>query len=194
MAVAQYEAAPLRLKIYDMATGSTTTHLADLDYSPEGIRWTPDGNSLLFDMEVRARTQIVRYDIASGSLVVVSATGTNGCAWPFGVDKNWVVFSRHTMNQPAELFVAPLSGEQAQIPKQVTFFNNDHLHNCLFGEVTEFVFPGFSHEDVQAWLIKPVGFDATKQYKVAVIVHGGPQGSIHDGWHYRWCGECSQCA
>merc|ERR1711935_1246125 len=30
------------------------------------------------------------------------------------------------------------------------------------------------------------GGDTKKKYPVAVIYHGGPQGSTGDDWHYRW--------
>jgi dipeptidyl aminopeptidase/acylaminoacyl peptidase len=39
---------------------------------------------------------------------------------------------------------------------------------------------------VQAWNIKPAGFQPDKKYPVAFIVHGGPQGAIDDHFHYRW--------
>jgi dipeptidyl aminopeptidase/acylaminoacyl peptidase len=31
-----------------------------------------------------------------------------------------------------------------------------------------------------------VGFDGSKRYGLAVLIHGGPQGSFKDGWLYRW--------
>ena len=35
-------------------------------------------------------------------------------------------------------------------------------------------------------LIRPTGFDAAKKYPVALLIHGGPQGSFGDQFHYRW--------
>ncbi len=37
-----------------------------------------------------------------------------------------------------------------------------------------------------AFIIKPVGYDPTKSYPVAFIIHGGPQGDNADDWHPRW--------
>jgi dipeptidyl aminopeptidase/acylaminoacyl peptidase len=51
---------------------------------------------------------------------------------------------------------------------------------------------------VQAWLIRPAGFDeaaeaaaaaggsAAPSFPLAVVYHGGPQGSTGDSWQYRW--------
>ena len=33
-------------------------------------------------------------------------------------------------------------------------------------------------------------FDEAKKYPLCVVVHGGPQGSTGDDWHYRWNLQC----
>ena len=35
-------------------------------------------------------------------------------------------------------------------------------------------------------LVKPVDFDPAKKYPVAFLIHGGPQGSFGNDFHYRW--------
>ncbi len=40
--------------------------------------------------------------------------------------------------------------------------------------------------DMQMWLLKPPGFDASKKWPLVYLVHGGPQGAWEDGWSYRW--------
>jgi dipeptidyl aminopeptidase/acylaminoacyl peptidase len=40
--------------------------------------------------------------------------------------------------------------------------------------------------DVQAWVVKPVGYDPARTYPVAFVIHGGPQGAWNDQWHPRW--------
>jgi dipeptidyl aminopeptidase/acylaminoacyl peptidase len=39
---------------------------------------------------------------------------------------------------------------------------------------------------IQAHLVKPPGFDASKKYPAIVLIHGGPQGAWSDSWSYRW--------
>jgi dipeptidyl aminopeptidase/acylaminoacyl peptidase len=39
---------------------------------------------------------------------------------------------------------------------------------------------------VQALLVKPPAFDASKKYPAVVLIHGGPQGNWADAWSYRW--------
>jgi len=35
-------------------------------------------------------------------------------------------------------------------------------------------------------VVKPVDFDPAKKYPVAFLIHGGPQGSFGNDFHYRW--------
>ena len=35
-------------------------------------------------------------------------------------------------------------------------------------------------------MVKPVDFDPAKKYPVAFLIHGGPQGSFGNDFHYRW--------
>jgi dipeptidyl aminopeptidase/acylaminoacyl peptidase len=39
---------------------------------------------------------------------------------------------------------------------------------------------------VHAYVVRPVDFDAKKKYPLAFLIHGGPQGSFGNHWHYRW--------
>ena len=54
------------------------------------------------------------------------------------------------------------------------------------GEPSQFAFPGANGDTVYAWVVKPVDFDPAKKYPVAMLIHGGPQGSFGDQFHYRW--------
>jgi len=42
---------------------------------------------------------------------------------------------------------------------------------------------------MQMWILKPPGFDLSKKWPLAYLVHGGPQGAWEDGWSYRWNAE-----
>ena len=36
------------------------------------------------------------------------------------------------------------------------------------------------------YIVKPVDFDPAKKYPVAFLIHGGPQGTFGNDFHYRW--------
>ncbi|OWK44425.1 S9 family peptidase [Fimbriiglobus ruber] len=39
---------------------------------------------------------------------------------------------------------------------------------------------------MQMWILKPPGFDPSKKWPVAYLIHGGPQGAWGDAWSFRW--------
>jgi dipeptidyl aminopeptidase/acylaminoacyl peptidase len=54
------------------------------------------------------------------------------------------------------------------------------------GDYEQFAFKGWNDEDVFCYVVKPVDFDPGKKYPVAFLIHGGPQGSFGNDFHYRW--------
>jgi len=54
------------------------------------------------------------------------------------------------------------------------------------GDYEQFSFKGWNNESVYCCVVKPVDFDPAKKYPVAFLIHGGPQGSFSNNFHYRW--------
>jgi dipeptidyl aminopeptidase/acylaminoacyl peptidase len=99
------------------------------------------------------------------------------------VAKDRVVYSLEALDAPADLYA--LDGRAGK-PRKLTAVNADKLAELRFGEYEQFSFPGWNDETVHAWLVKPVDFDPARKYPIAFIVHGGPQGSMGNSFHYRW--------
>ena len=60
------------------------------------------------------------------------------------------------------------------------------LAGARLGDFEQFTFDGWNDEQVHAYVVKPVDFDPTKPYPIAFLIHGGPQGSFGNHFHYRW--------
>ena len=54
------------------------------------------------------------------------------------------------------------------------------------GDFEQFSFPGYDEETVYAYVVKPADFDPARKYPLALLIHGGPQGSFGNTFHYRW--------
>ena len=50
----------------------------------------------------------------------------------------------------------------------------------------QFTFTGAKGDTVYGYIVYPVDFDPAKKYPVAFLIHGGPQGSFGNDFHYRW--------
>ena len=69
---------------------------------------------------------------------------------------------------------------------KLTNHNARQARRLAMGGYEQFSFAGWNGDKVYGWLVKPVGFDPAKKYPVAFLIHGGPQGSFGNQFHYRW--------
>jgi len=124
-----------------------------------------------------------------GLFAIDTATGaarklvSNGTVSGFDIVGNTLVFARSTLTSPAQLFVG--SSEGAKV-KQISNFNADKLKDIAMGGYEQFNFKGWNNETVYGYVVKPANFDKNKKYPVAFLIHGGPQGSFGNNFHYRW--------
>lgn len=55
-----------------------------------------------------------------------------------------------------------------------------------FSEPIEAWYSGGNGDTIQGWLLKPYGFTSGQTYPLVMYIHGGPEDSWMDEFHYRW--------
>ena len=101
----------------------------------------------------------------------------------FSVAPGRIFYSHGSLAGPAQLFSVGLAGGR---PEQLTDLNHALLAERKLGEFEQFSFAGSHDDSVFAYVIKPAQFKRGHKYPVALLVHGGPQGSLANDWHWRW--------
>ena len=173
-----------RLFLYDRMTGENKNLFDAIDRSIDSYAWASDSNSLYVTFEDRGQEPLARLDISSLKVTQLAATGSSGHP-VVSQDGTFLVFSKMDFSHPAELFRLNLT-EVAGSPTPLTRMNAEALKGIEFGEVSSFTFRGWNGEDIQAWQVKPPGFDANKKYPLLLLMHGGPENSWANLFHYRW--------
>jgi len=199
MAGVDYEADAVGICLRDMKSGETRALMSaetDWDYSPQSLHWSKDGKRLLFTADIRSRRSLCAVDVdkgaADGGVSVLCAEHSTSLYGEHGNDGRLLV-GVESFTQPQELFSLVADGSG---PRQLTHFNRQRVTNLALGRVGELTFTGPNGDEIQSWLLRPAGFteadeaNPTKKYPLAVIYHGGPQGSTGDDWHYRWNLQC----
>jgi len=176
---AGFEADRLRIGIIDAASRKLRVVTEAWDRSAGSLAWSADGKTLFTDTDNLGNHSVFAVEVASGTPKVVVDKGTNGSPHPAG---DRVVFVRDTLKTPAELYSAKLDGSDL---KQITHFNDARVKAITWGDYEQFAFKGAKGDTVHGYVIKPAGFTGGK-VPVAFLVHGGPQGSFGDHFHYRW--------
>jgi dipeptidyl aminopeptidase/acylaminoacyl peptidase len=98
-----------------------------------------------------------------------------------------MALAQSTLNRPPEAMI--FNGTDPSIAISSFSRANEKLSQELDLPEPEIVqtIKGADDTPMQMWILKPPGFDPSKKWPVAYLVHGGPQGAWHDGWSYRWC-------
>ena len=179
MARPGYEADRFRIVLRDWPDGQPRVLTEAWDFSVASLGWAKDGKKILATAPNKGQTSLFAVDAATGKAETLAGPGTVAGFAPLG---DGVVFERNTLTSPTEIYyLAPGAGEKA-----LTSINAAKVAAVRMGEPEQFSFKGWNNETVYGYIVKPVDFDAAKKYPVAFLIHGGPQGSFGNDFHYRW--------
>jgi dipeptidyl aminopeptidase/acylaminoacyl peptidase len=168
-----------RIGIIDVASRKLRVVTEGWDRSAGSIAWSADARTIFTEADNVGNHSVFAIDVASGAARLVADKGTNGSPQPAG---ERVVFVRDTMKAPGELYSAKLDGSDV---KQITHLNDARVKAITWGDYEQFSFKGAKGDTVYGYVIKPAGWSGGKA-PVAFLIHGGPQGSFDDHFHYRW--------
>lgn len=175
-----YEADKFTLKLRDNRTGKTRAIAPDWDRSISSLSFAPDNKTLYVVAQDVGQKSIFSITPEFNEVRSIYNDGSNGDVMSFG---DRVYFSRHTLNSPKDFFSIDNHGDDF---KQLTDINKDKLANINFADFEQFNFKGWNNEKVHGYWLKPANFEQGKKYPIAFLVHGGPQGSFGNMFHYRW--------
>ena len=180
---AGYEADRWRVMLYDRKAGKSEDLTQKFDRNAEGLAWSADSKTIYFTAENETLQPVYALTVhGGGEPKKIVADGFNGTV-SWSSDGKTMAFERTSLTMPAEIFVAAGDGSNA---KQVTHHNDAILAKLDMNAPETFWFEGAAGSKVQAMLIRPPNFDATKKYPLLVLLHGGPQTMWSNAWGYRW--------
>lgn len=180
MKVPGYEADRYRIVLRGWPEGGERVLSENWDRSPQSLAWSPDGRTLFATAENLGQTSLFAIDVATGKVRTVVEKGTVRSPRPIS---GRVVYGVEHLRSPQELHVVGADGSD---PRPITRINARRLAAARMGETVQFSFKGWGDETVHGYVVKPVDFDPAKKYPVAFLIHGGPQGSFGNDFHYRW--------
>ena len=207
-----FESDKQSLIVYDRKTGQIRDAMAGFDRSVESMAWEANSTVMFFTAEDHGTAPIYALSIAADSPAptILASLQTGDLA--LSHDGKTLFFSRASAVAPSEiskLEVPKLERLQAEVQElyeqekqkspllgirisvkfpvtPVTHVNDALLAKIELPPLEPFTFTGAEGADVEGFLLKPPGFDASKKYPLKLLIHGGPQGAWGDSWSYRW--------
>ncbi|MBU8870010.1 MAG: S9 family peptidase [Gemmatimonadales bacterium] len=183
-----FEADRYHIEMMDWATGE----LRRIDFvydglklSPHGLKFSGDGKTIYCTAGYLGQRSLFKIDAKSSKVTLIDKMGRHS---GLALLKGRILFGMQHLKSPTELYTIKTNGKDR---RQITDLNGEKLDQCLMGEPEQFTFTGWNDEKVYAYVVKPYDWTpeaaaSGKKWPVTFLVHGGPQGSFGNDFHYRW--------
>jgi dipeptidyl aminopeptidase/acylaminoacyl peptidase len=183
-----FEADQYDILVRDWPAGTTRNLTAGWDRSPSSVVWSSDGKTIYAVAENVGQNALFAIDAATGAVRTIVGEGYVSSPSVFRAParnpSDWIVYGLDTLRSPVELFKT--AAGPTRLTTQLTSINREEVAAARMGDYEQFSFTGANGDTVYGYLVKPVDFDPSKEYPVAFLIHGGPQGSFGNHFHYRW--------
>ncbi|MCW5572754.1 MAG: S9 family peptidase [Steroidobacteraceae bacterium] len=147
------------------------------------LQFDASGKSLYFVAADSGRAQLYRVDARGGAPAPVSGQ-LRGDLREFTLARNGriaAVFGSPT--QPYDVWTLDRPGGKWV---QRTTHGRDALAGAQLQPYEELWVDSFDGRRIQGWLLKPPGFDASRQYPLMLYIHGGPHAMYGEGFFHEF--------
>ncbi|MBL4639561.1 MAG: S9 family peptidase, partial [Kordiimonadaceae bacterium] len=179
-------------QLYVMAVdGSDKRPLTpDLDRSIDDVQWAADGKGLYYSYDDAGKRLVAYASLSGGSRVISNKLGGESLGRPYtsgsfrAAPDGRMVFTQSSVARPADLAVVDRIGRTVQL----THLNDDLLGNKSMGTIEDMsIASSLDGRPIQAWMLKPAGYEAGMQYPLILEIHGGPHAAY--GPHFSAEGQ-----
>ncbi len=178
-----YESDRSRVVVLERSGGTKRVLAPEWDRSAGEIVWSDDGRRILTSADDLGNHAVFALELDGGQVALLAQQGYNTSPRPAGA---WTIFLHDDLKSPAEIVAVEQAGQAGTPWRNVTRLNAAKVAAARTGDYEQFSFTGAKDETVYGYLVNPIDFAAGKRYPVAFLIHGGPQGSFGDHFHYRW--------
>lgn len=175
-----YEADQYEIRLRSWPDGEETVLAEEWDRSPNAILWSQDGMTLYATAPNLGQQSLFAIDTATGE---VRTLVEEGSVSPVEIVGDRIIYGHANLTAPTDLYALDPVGNRTW---RITEINRDRTSTVRMGEYEQFSFSGWNNETVYGYIVKPVDFDLSKRYPVALLIHGGPQDWLGNRFHYRY--------
>ena len=180
MARPGYESDRFRVVLMAWPGGKKRSLAESWDRSPSSLCWSEDSKTIYATAANTGQKSLFAIDVKSGRVRTIVKDGNVSSP---GIAANRIIYGLSSMRSPVELYSVKPDGGNV---RQITNINSAKVIAARMGQYEQFSFKGWNNETVYCYVVKPVDFNPHKKYPVAFLIHGGPQGSFGNIFHYRW--------
>ncbi len=175
-----YESDRFRIVLCPWPGGKPRILTEKWDRSPSSFCFSSDGSIIYATAANLGQRLLFAIDVKTAEVKTIVKKGSISSP---GVTGSRIIYSINNLKSPTELY--SIKPDVSDV-KQITNINKDNIEAAQMGQYEQFTFKGWNDETVYCYVVKPADFDPDKKYPIAFLIHGGPQGSFGNMFHYRW--------
>lgn len=178
---AGFEADKERLFELNLESGEKRYLTEHFDYSPSGLIWGREPNTLYFVAGVQATYQIYKMDVTTKEIIAI--TQGRHDYHSVALANHNLIATRVDMTKPQEIYQVE---EKTGAVTEISFENKHLLDQLTMPTVKKRWITTTDNKKMLTWVILPPHFDSTKTYPTLLYCEGGPQSPLSQFWSYRW--------
>lgn len=151
-----------------------------LDLLVSDMKWI-EPNTILFESGVRGTMQILKVDLAARKASAL-VSGERAVRNP-SIRGARMVFAANDFKTLDDLYTANTDGSGE---RRLTKHNQALWKDLELASVERLNYKSTDGTPVEGFLVKPVGFDASRKYPLILSVHGGPAGQYGVDWYHEF--------
>ena len=175
IAARQSHGAPTEIMTIAAAGGALTNVTSEWDLLPGPPAWSPDGRHIYFTGGIGGSDHLFRVS-AAGSRTVEQVTTGDRHLDGFSRSARWdaMAYVGGDSARPVELFMSAIDGRGE---KQLTSFNDAFVKEVESITADRILFNSKDGTQIEGWVLKPRGYDASRSWPLILTMHGGPHGA-----------------
>jgi dipeptidyl aminopeptidase/acylaminoacyl peptidase len=168
-----------RLFVVDAMGGEPLNLIGDWRYEPDDVEWLRNGQ-LQFSAAVGGRTALFRADLRGRALPRELLGGRRRLSgFSYDAAGRTVAYVATSLTQPTELYVANADGSGE---RKVSAFNDALNAEVAWQDAERFTYTSVGGLEIEAWLMKPYGYQPGRKYPLVLYIHGGPHSAYGENW------------
>ena len=141
---------------------------------PYRPQWSRDGQQIYFLATKRSCVHVYRIDVVWRTITQLTNDQSVTAFLALLPDEQGLLLVQERQDHPWELYRLPLNEAGAGEPERLTHLNDTSMEECLWGKSEHISYQGMNGDEIDGWIIRPVGAREGVRYPLMVRIHGGP--------------------
>ncbi|HEY2019115.1 MAG TPA: S9 family peptidase [Bryobacteraceae bacterium] len=172
-----------KLYVAPAAGGKSTLAVDDLDLIPTALRWGPGSNELRFETGVKGQMHVFGVDLEARKLRPVTSGERAVRAFDFNEKAHVMTYLVNDFQHLDDLYTAGLDGSRE---RRLTHLNSGLWSGLELAPVERLRYKSTDGQDIDGFLVKPVGWQQGRKYPMVLSIHGGPAGQYGVDWYHEF--------